>query len=1090
MGPLLSQPLSERQKAVKRIGLHLSQPKPLDQCDVDVDSALAMSICAYSDNPLHTLRQLNGLPHKVRHVKRGQTSESLNQQWIIGANADESVFYIGFKGTTDATDWWKNARLTQTHKSLGKVHSGFLSCAEEFPREIVQQVLNENKKVVVTGHSKGGAVAQTLCILLLEDLVHVSRDKLVSNLRCVTFASPLVGDEQIAKCIKARWGDIFFHIVNDGDIVPLVMTLYQQRIADGLSSAAHKFAELLKELAKGTSVLQVVATLADHGPLPAKLAAAALRVTSSVLQAGAREIGHRVFRVKYYPFGSVYKLRARTVVCILPTPVSFREEDDVDGTPHFYDEEMIPPELNRTDSGGFPSHSQLLAAHSLGTYAVRLKLQPTVSCQPQHAPDFPFQGAFLCPRDIRVHLAVHSTTRLVVELQGKKLFMAREMRPTRTTDGTSKPAQAQVAFLSGISSARFEFPSVVLEPAMEEYAFSLMTVLDEECIVTIRRQDIRDHRLSEGNKCLHPMFDRLTSSEVVHAALVRALLILSCHHRKNAAHLDAQHTHAVKHTVSTLDCIFETAQLAPFLDLPEVSRPFLENGVRRCRSAKECTERRNEVAVAFVDLLETAMTCAETRRTLNKTSFTPWEKTVLTRLYKFAEKEDASLNVIERGPRGKSSSVRVGAPTVNLFPDGSEFMPSEMADSLRQRGPAAVASILLRAQTALAIVSASLERRSLDVWSTNLKIHKQDDLQRTTAQVQDAFSELYASTTLNWWNKVHASLFFVSRDVWRWFMTQFTVSSLREVAHLMAGLKDTQGQPISDEGLCVDLLGLEHLLTLRVETAAAISGLQKRELLSKSFAQLPSALKKGDHRILKSNLQKNTAIESWDLIRAHCMIHELRLGLSGRLHIGAAGAMNLGKSYMLKQIFSANTNPGPHDHHRNSSLSTHVEGDIVLLDFPGIDDTGSVVSHVFQDGIAAVDLLILIVEGTKVRANATVDVLRAALLQSSVPVLICLHRADQWRGEHSSQADFIASLQDSKDKVQDLLARANIPFDTERVTLVPTCFTVQQPQEELARDLRAADVWDLVDVRNWIAQHSTTPIPNQNFFSFRLLLTS
>ncbi|KAL6139645.1 hypothetical protein ACLB2K_057947 [Fragaria x ananassa] len=72
--------------------------------------------------------------------------------------------------------------------------------------------------VIITGQSVGGSVATLFTLLLLQDL---NKSKAKRPL-CVTFGSPLVGDEQLRQCVLqfSTWKSCFLHIVSNQDPTP------------------------------------------------------------------------------------------------------------------------------------------------------------------------------------------------------------------------------------------------------------------------------------------------------------------------------------------------------------------------------------------------------------------------------------------------------------------------------------------------------------------------------------------------------------------------------------------------------------------------------------------------------------------------------------------------------------------------------------------------------------------------------------------------------------------------------------------------------------------------------------------------------
>ncbi|KAM3761552.1 hypothetical protein ACB098_01G276600 [Castanea mollissima] len=77
------------------------------------------------------------------------------------------------------------------------------------------------KPLIITGNSLGGSVATLFTISLLEKF-NFSTTK---HPLCITFGSPLIGDENLHEAISkyAAWNSLFLHVVSDQDLVPRVL---------------------------------------------------------------------------------------------------------------------------------------------------------------------------------------------------------------------------------------------------------------------------------------------------------------------------------------------------------------------------------------------------------------------------------------------------------------------------------------------------------------------------------------------------------------------------------------------------------------------------------------------------------------------------------------------------------------------------------------------------------------------------------------------------------------------------------------------------------------------------------------------------
>lgn len=82
-------------------------------------------------------------------------------------------------------------------------------------------LINESKSIVITGHSIGGTTA-SLCALWLLSYLQSASSTL--SVLCITFGSPLLGNEALSRAIlRESWGGNFCHVVSKYDIMPRLL---------------------------------------------------------------------------------------------------------------------------------------------------------------------------------------------------------------------------------------------------------------------------------------------------------------------------------------------------------------------------------------------------------------------------------------------------------------------------------------------------------------------------------------------------------------------------------------------------------------------------------------------------------------------------------------------------------------------------------------------------------------------------------------------------------------------------------------------------------------------------------------------------
>lgn len=87
----------------------------------------------------------------------------------------------------------------------------------------VFDIMKQRKSVVFTGHSIGGTIASLSALWLLSHLQSMSSPP-HSSVLCITFGSPLLGNESLSRDIlQERWGGNFCHVVAKHDLVPRLL---------------------------------------------------------------------------------------------------------------------------------------------------------------------------------------------------------------------------------------------------------------------------------------------------------------------------------------------------------------------------------------------------------------------------------------------------------------------------------------------------------------------------------------------------------------------------------------------------------------------------------------------------------------------------------------------------------------------------------------------------------------------------------------------------------------------------------------------------------------------------------------------------
>ncbi|DBA88587.1 TPA: hypothetical protein ACH3X1_004236 [Trebouxia sp. C0004] len=125
---------------------------------------------------------------------------------------DNDALYVSFIGTKQRRDIMTNANIMQESlwpglptavdsQDVPAAHTGFLNRARGVPiQELYKLAKKLKKRLVLTGHSLGGAIA-LLCTL---DLLHSLGDEPNPSVTCVGFATPAVGNAALAEYVKNK----------------------------------------------------------------------------------------------------------------------------------------------------------------------------------------------------------------------------------------------------------------------------------------------------------------------------------------------------------------------------------------------------------------------------------------------------------------------------------------------------------------------------------------------------------------------------------------------------------------------------------------------------------------------------------------------------------------------------------------------------------------------------------------------------------------------------------------------------------------------------------------------------------------------
>lgn len=157
-------------------------------------------------------------------------------EWIENFSTDtqvaicskDDIVYVVFRGSSTDADWKTNLDYDQvTCKLAGFLHQGFKADVKSVFTAILKSVYPHvlaGRKVIITGHSQGAAVASICGIGMLEGVENgYDMSQVGQNLLAVIhYGGPRVSDQECAHYINGHYPNVFHRVVNNNDIVTRV----------------------------------------------------------------------------------------------------------------------------------------------------------------------------------------------------------------------------------------------------------------------------------------------------------------------------------------------------------------------------------------------------------------------------------------------------------------------------------------------------------------------------------------------------------------------------------------------------------------------------------------------------------------------------------------------------------------------------------------------------------------------------------------------------------------------------------------------------------------------------------------------------
>lgn len=188
----------------------------------EVLNAALISEKAYTDNDETMSLFISG---KGTHFEKKEYFDVNGTEGVIYHDIEAYTLYVAFRGTSSLGDLGTDTNILGKKFLCTKVHRGFAKAFEDV-RPIVEEVLTSLitsklgiKKVIISGHSLGGALAE-LAYMYMYAMYKLKLDELGISYALVTYGAPKLFH---AKAVDTTTSQIFektLRITHAGDIVP------------------------------------------------------------------------------------------------------------------------------------------------------------------------------------------------------------------------------------------------------------------------------------------------------------------------------------------------------------------------------------------------------------------------------------------------------------------------------------------------------------------------------------------------------------------------------------------------------------------------------------------------------------------------------------------------------------------------------------------------------------------------------------------------------------------------------------------------------------------------------------------------------
>ncbi|KAK9832529.1 hypothetical protein WJX81_006107 [Elliptochloris bilobata] len=176
---------------------------------------------------------VRSFPPSLLDIRRVQWAQPHSHHRYLLAEAGDALV-VTFMGTKQRRDLLTNANLILEPVwpqdvaagplpavAAPSAHRGFLNRARSVPIEsLYDMACRQGRRLVLTGHSLGGAVAALTTLRLLRQLPAGA----AADVRCVSFAAPAIGNARLQAYVREQgWDRHFSNLLVPEDVVPRLL---------------------------------------------------------------------------------------------------------------------------------------------------------------------------------------------------------------------------------------------------------------------------------------------------------------------------------------------------------------------------------------------------------------------------------------------------------------------------------------------------------------------------------------------------------------------------------------------------------------------------------------------------------------------------------------------------------------------------------------------------------------------------------------------------------------------------------------------------------------------------------------------------